>query len=79
LVKRFYCVSACIWQGRDCKLILHFEDGLTLLSSGQETLSNQLATQVFWHHSYEEIKSTGDDGVRLFWVDFGGEVGEQVS
>jgi len=33
--------------------------------------------QIYWRNPFESIKSTGDDGQRFFWIDFGGEVGEQ--
>lgn len=74
---------ACIWQGRDCKLLLHYEDGLTLLSnSPSDNVKLNGPTMgmghVYWHYPYENIRATGDDGNRIFWVDVGGDVGEQV-
>jgi len=83
---------ACVWQGRDCRLILHYDLGLTLLSNAP-TASTTLPTgstsgaltngpaqpHVFWRCAFENIKSTGDDAARFFWIDFGSDSGEQVS
>lgn len=77
--------SACVWQGRDCRLVLHYEDGLTLMANvtmAPSQFNGPLAPsvpQIYWRNPFESIKSTGDDGQRFFWIDFGGEVGEQVN
>jgi hypothetical protein len=64
--------------------VLHYEEGLTLManvSMAPSQFNGPLASnvpQIYWRHPFESIKSTGDDGQRFFWIDFGGEGGEQV-
>lgn len=47
--------------------------------SGQMNGPMTSPPQIYWRSPFENIKSTGDDGNRFFWIDFGGEGGEQVS
>uniref|UniRef100_A0A915HEW1 Syntrophin n=1 Tax=Romanomermis culicivorax TaxID=13658 RepID=A0A915HEW1_ROMCU len=88
LIREVSC--PCVWQGRDCRLVLHYDLGLTLMSNtsansttlpNATSLSNgqlpQSQPQIYWRSSFENIKSTGDDGNRFFWIDFGLESGEQ--
>ncbi|KRZ70137.1 Syntrophin-1 [Trichinella papuae] len=79
-------LSACVWRNNDCQVILHCDDGITLLSASSSGLDGggggggtSAASQppVLWKQPYETIRSTGDDGQRFFWIDFGGELGEQ--
>uniref|UniRef100_A0A5S6Q7I9 PDZ domain-containing protein n=1 Tax=Trichuris muris TaxID=70415 RepID=A0A5S6Q7I9_TRIMR len=65
----------CSWRGNDCTLNLHYEDGISLLLS--DSLSAVNGSQALWKQPYENIRSTGDDSHRFFWIDFGGELGEQ--
>ncbi|KRY68740.1 Syntrophin-1 [Trichinella pseudospiralis] len=64
-------------------VILHCDDGITLLSASSNALDGGGGTSaasqppVLWKQPYETIRSTGDDGQRFFWIDFGGELGEQ--
>ncbi|OUC47594.1 PDZ/DHR/GLGF domain protein, partial [Trichinella nativa] len=83
LIREISC--PCVWRNNDCQVILHCDDGITLLSAnssglepgvGGASAANQ--PPVLWKQPYETIRSTGDDGQRFFWIDFGGELGEQV-
>ncbi|KFD50177.1 hypothetical protein M513_08922 [Trichuris suis] len=65
----------CSWRGSDCTVNLHYEDGISLILS--DSLSAVNGSQVLWKQPYENIRSTGDDSHRFFWIDFGGELGEQ--
>ncbi|XP_023234914.1 beta-1-syntrophin-like [Centruroides sculpturatus] len=60
---------SCIYQGQDCVLTLHYENGFILLDSRRLT--------VMWQLPYEKLRMTADDGMRLVWLDFGGEDGEK--
>ncbi|KRX48552.1 Syntrophin-1 [Trichinella murrelli] len=82
LIREISC--PCVWRNNDCQVILHCDDGITLLSANSSGLEpggggTSAANQppVLWKQPYETIRSTGDDGQRFFWIDFGGELGEQ--
>ncbi|KRZ10693.1 Syntrophin-1 [Trichinella zimbabwensis] len=84
LIREISC--PCVWRNNDCQVILHCDDGITLLSASSSGLDGggggggtSAANQppVLWKQPYETIRSTGDDGQRFFWIDFGGELGEQ--
>ena len=70
--------SACMYQLKDCRLVLHYEQGMRLYENGGD-IDKVDESLLIWTHSYDDIKSTGDDGQRFFWVDFGTEEGEIVS
>lgn len=58
-----------MWQGQHAQLILHYEDGFTLLEDSGRTL---------WKFPFERLRMSADDGARLLWLDFGGDEGEVV-
>ncbi|XP_049860221.1 beta-1-syntrophin isoform X2 [Schistocerca gregaria] len=57
----------CIWRNQVAQLLLHYEEGFTLLDETGRTL---------WKYPYERLRSSADDGARLLWLDFGSEEGE---
>jgi hypothetical protein len=71
------CCVDVQWQGQSCCLVLHYENGFTLvdLSRGGGALSTKPA--IIWSHPFEKLRMSADDGSRLVWLDFG-EDGEQV-
>jgi hypothetical protein len=73
-----WCCVDVQWQGQSCCLVLHYENGFTLvdLSRGGGALSTKPA--IVWSHPFEKLRMSADDGSRLVWLDFG-EDGEQVS
>ncbi|GLH02229.1 hypothetical protein R5R35_006841 [Gryllus longicercus] len=60
----------CIWQGKPAQIILHYEEGFTLSECSNSE------TKVIWKYPFEKLRTSGDDGVRLLWLDFGSEDGE---
>lgn len=62
----------CIWQGQPAQLVLHFEDGFSLLEA---PVPNREAN-VLWSFPFERLRTSADDGARLLWLDFGTEDGE---
>ena len=52
--------------------MLHYEDGLRLYDAVDEG-------KLLWTQPYEAIKSSGDDGQRFIWLDFGSDQPEIVS
>ena len=66
------------WRGQEAKLILHYNDGFSLIApqmSGPEAGQERL----LWKFPFEKLKMSADDSQRLLWLDFGGDDGEQVS
>ena len=66
--------SAVVWQGQECRLTMHYENGFTLADMRTD---DSRKTTVIWHFPYEKLRMSADDGMRLLWLDFG-EEGEQV-
>ncbi len=58
-----------MWQDQQCELLIELDGGISLISGSD--------SQVLWHHSFEDIRSSGDDGQYL-WLDFGPSTGEKV-
>ena len=67
----FLTLQAVTWNGQDCRLTLHWEDGFLLTQASDNA--------EIWNYPYEKLKSSSDDAKRILWLDFGGPDGEQVS
>lgn len=68
-----------MWKGRPCQLVLHYENGFSLIEYG--TGGNSLmrgGVRTLWRYPFDRLKTSADDGNRLLWLDFGGEEGEIV-
>ncbi|XP_069701290.1 beta-1-syntrophin isoform X2 [Periplaneta americana] len=64
----------CLWQGQPAQLILHYENGFTLMEV-LNTLTRR-EPRTLWKFPFERLRMSADDGARLLWLDFGGEEGE---
>ncbi|KAE8743768.1 hypothetical protein FOCC_FOCC009600 [Frankliniella occidentalis] len=64
----------CVWQRKPCQLLLHYEDGFTLIEGQANTLGRE--QKVLMKAPFESLRSSGDDGLRLLWLDIGGDEGE---
>lgn len=64
------------WQGQKCSLVIHYENGFTLLDTSDN--SNSSKSNILWNQPFEKLRMSADDGGRLVWLDFG-EDGEQAS
>ncbi|XP_057291438.1 beta-1-syntrophin-like [Hydractinia symbiolongicarpus] len=67
LIKEINC--AVTWNGQDCRLTLHWENGFLLTGVNDN--------DIIWSYPYEKLRCSSDDAKRLLWLDFGGEDGEQ--
>jgi hypothetical protein len=74
--KMFFC-AGCLWQGQPAQLIIHYENGFTLMEV-LNTLTRR-EPRTLWKLPFERLRMSADDGARLLWLDFGGEEGEMVS
>ncbi|XP_014786662.1 beta-1-syntrophin [Octopus bimaculoides] len=64
LVKEVIC--AATWSRQETKLLIHYENGLTLLKDDELSQNH-----IFWQYPFEKLRMTADDGHRLLWLDFG--------
>ncbi|RNA16726.1 Beta-1-syntrophin [Brachionus plicatilis] len=64
----FQRVERCSWNGRDCKLYIHFEDGLKLYENKQCTL--------LWQQRFDKLKRSADNNHNLLWLNFENDEGE---
>ncbi|OWF36249.1 Beta-1-syntrophin [Mizuhopecten yessoensis] len=72
LIKEVTCAVG--WQGQECKLTLHYDQGFALTSAKPRDSSEKV--NVLWSYPYDKLRMSADDGQRLMWLDFG-EEGEQ--
>lgn len=64
-----------MYQGQDCRLVIHYERGFSVIADGEDS---SLAQPLFGY-PFEKLKMSADDGVRILYLDFGGNEGEIVS
>ncbi|KAF5273253.1 hypothetical protein FQA39_LY07584 [Lamprigera yunnana] len=59
-------VCRCAWKGRPAQLVIHYENGFTLLEAGT-------GCRTLWRYAFDKLKNSSDDGQRLLYLDFGDE------
>lgn len=79
----------CMYQGRECRLVIHYEQGFSVLAelqqdSGEDQVDqgppgDSSRTPPLLSYPFEKLKMSSDDGVRMLFLDFGGKEGEIVS
>lgn len=67
-------LAACSWNGKECTLGVHIDDGFTLFTEEMGVRKSILLQQPF-----ERLRMSSDDGVRMMFLDFGGPEAEIVS
>lgn len=65
----FVLYTGCVWQGQLAQLVLHYDDGFSLL----EAPGPGRQPKVVWSFPFERLRSSADDGARLLWLDFGAD------
>lgn len=66
-------ILGCLWKGRPAQLVIHYENGFTLLEAGT-------GSRTLWRYPFDRLKNSSDDGKRFLWLDFGaGEESDVVS
>ncbi|XP_041945495.1 alpha-1-syntrophin [Alosa sapidissima] len=63
--------TACSWNGKQCMLGVHIDEGFTLF-----TEEAAVRRHVLLHQPFERLRMSADDGVRMMFLDFGGPEGE---
>ncbi|CAF96474.1 unnamed protein product [Tetraodon nigroviridis] len=63
--------TACSWNGKECTLGVHIDEGFTLF-----TEEMGVRKRVLLQHPFERLKMSSDDGVRMMFLDFGGPEAE---
>ncbi len=66
--------AACSWNGKECTLGVHIDEGFTLFTEEMGVRKSILLQQPF-----ERLRMSSDDGVRMMFLDFGGPEAEIVS
>lgn len=59
--------TACSWNGKDCTLGVHIDEGFTIFTEEMGVRKSILLQQPF-----ERLRMSSDDGVRMMFLDFGG-------
>ncbi|CAG9815887.1 unnamed protein product, partial [Phaedon cochleariae] len=54
----------CVWKERPAQLVIHYENGFTLLEAGT-------GSRTIWRYSFDRLRNSSDDGKRFLWLDFG--------
>ncbi|XP_051887308.1 alpha-1-syntrophin [Pristis pectinata] len=65
-------VTACTWNGRDCKLGVHLDKGFTIYHDSPD----KGRPQTLLSQPFEKLRMSSDDGVKVLFLDFGGPEGE---
>ncbi|XP_030375378.1 beta-1-syntrophin [Scaptodrosophila lebanonensis] len=65
----------CLYQGRQCQLVVHINRGFFLYDCGSFSTSTPTAavaskTQL-WQFAFDKLKGSADDGSRMLYLDFG--------
>ncbi|KAJ3602412.1 hypothetical protein NHX12_030167 [Muraenolepis orangiensis] len=63
--------TACSWNGKECTLGVHIDEGFTLFTEDLGVRKSLLLQQPF-----ERLRMSSDDGVRMIFLDFGGPESE---
>ncbi|KAL3058317.1 hypothetical protein OYC64_010485 [Pagothenia borchgrevinki] len=63
--------TACSWNGKECNLGVHIDEGFTLFTEEMGVRKSILLQQPF-----ERLRMSSDDGVRMMFLDFGGPEAE---
>lgn len=58
--------TGCAWKTRPAQLVIHYENGFTLLEAGT-------GCRTLWRYPFDKLKNSSDDGQRLLFLDFGDE------
>lgn len=81
-------LPGCLYQGQECRLVIHYEQGFSVLADpklqhgedGEERVPQPSSKpQVLLSYPFEKLTMSSDDGVRMLLLDFGGKEGEIVS
>nr|XP_023021047.1 beta-2-syntrophin-like [Leptinotarsa decemlineata] len=57
-------VCRCLWKGRPAQLVIHYENGFTLLEAGT-------GSRTLWRYAFDRLRNSSDDGKKYLWLDFG--------
>lgn len=79
----------CLYQGRQCQLVVHINRGFFLYDCGGFASSTPTPTAMaaatvsstktqLWQFAFDKLKGSADDGARILYLDFGDD-GEIVS
>lgn len=63
-----------MYKGQDCRLVIHYELGFSVLPEGEPSHGRPL-----FSYPFEKLRMSSDDGVRMLYLDFRGTEGEIVS
>ncbi|XP_017844288.1 beta-1-syntrophin isoform X2 [Drosophila busckii] len=66
----------CLYQGRQCQLVVHINRGFFLYDCGGFASSTPTATSAatktqLWQFAFDKLKGSADDGTRMLYLDFG--------
>ncbi|KTG38711.1 hypothetical protein cypCar_00031142 [Cyprinus carpio] len=64
--------TSCMYRGQDCRLVIHYERGFSVIADGEDSS----VAQPLFSYPFEKLKMSADDGVRILYLDFGGNEGE---
>lgn len=69
-----FTLEVCSWNGKECTLGVHIDEGFTLF-----TEEMGVRKSILLQHPFERLRMSSDDGVRMMFLDFGGPEAEIVS
>lgn len=81
-------VAGCLYQGQECRLVIHYEKGFSVLTDPKllddenhefRLAQTPIKPRLLLSYPFEKLKMSSDDGIRMLFLDFSGKEGEIVS
>ncbi|XP_028841515.1 beta-1-syntrophin [Denticeps clupeoides] len=64
--------TSCLYEGQDCRLVVHYDQGFSVLADAEDGM----LLKPLLSYPFERLRMSSDDGVRMLFLDFGGQEGE---
>lgn len=64
--------TPCAYKGQDCRLVINYENGFSVVAQAPDGTFTKILVQ----YSYDKLKMSSDDGVKMLFLDFGGKDGD---
>lgn len=64
--------TPCAYKNQDCRLVINYEHGFSIAAQAPDGTFTNILEQF----SYEKLKMSSDDGIKMLFLDFGGKDGD---
>ncbi|XP_018408837.1 PREDICTED: beta-1-syntrophin [Nanorana parkeri] len=64
--------TPCAYKGQDCRLVINYEHGFSIVTQAPDGTFTKILAQ----YSYDKLKMSSDDGIKMLFLDFGNKDGD---